>query len=67
MKHEEEVRKALDYESLYREAMERSQQDTYNLLNSSLKFDKGNAEDLIGMSDDETDIPLGIFNGLNGF
>ena len=47
--------------------MERSQQDTYNLLNSSLKFDKGNAEDLIGMSDDETDIPLGIFNGLNGF
>ena len=34
-----EVEKLLDYESVFREAMAKSQQETYALMNSSLGFE----------------------------
>lgn len=66
IKHEEEVQKLMDYESLFREAMVKSQVETSRLMNSSLGFDKGDTQLIPTVDGDEGEIDLGFFDSLNG-
>ena len=67
IRHERGVEKLLDYESVFREAMAKSQQETYALMNSSLGFESTNKSEMTTLIDDDGEIDLNFFDGLNGF
>lgn len=67
IQHEREVEKIMDYESLMREAIKKSQQETYTLMNSSLGFESSNKSEMTTLTDDDGVIDLGLFDSLNGF
>ena len=47
--------------------MAKSQQETYALMNSSLGFESTNKSEMTTLIDDDGEIDLNFFNGLNGF